>query len=653
MTIQNLEKHTPISFYDVKDQLKEFIYARSDEAFDYGHSERDAIRSKEELLKRQNRIRDRFMDAIGGLPSSDTPLNAQITGTIQGDGFRIEKVIFESRPQSFVTANVYIPDNMTAPSAAVQFLCGHNPEAKHCQDYHTVCLYLVQAGLIVLVQDPVGQGERYSYYEKSIGTTTVGEGTSEHSYSGCQCLPVGDSAARYFLHDAMRGIDYLCSRPEVDPSRIGVTGSSGGGMQTCMMMMADSRIAAAAPGTFLSSRQTIIRTGLPQDAEQTWPGMAKWGFDHEDILLCMVPRPVKVLAVKYDFFPIEGTRKSVERAKRFWQMYGKEENLQLVEDDSVHRYTTVLAQAAAQFFADVLTDRQVAPASEDIHAMDPKALWCTNSGQVCGEIPGARFMLDENRERLADLARNRDRLPEAARKEQAWQWLKERIYNNRNTCELNVKHIAQWQVMDFQVTSSVWWSQQGLLNHALTFRSFAFAGRQIPVTIAVWDGGTTQIQPHIEWIRRTCEAGRAAIVLNTSGVGAILPDPLAFSDSPLALFGTIYKLADDLIWLDDSLAAMRTYDVLRAIDALKEWPDVSADDVQLYAHGRQGLYARWAAFADERARNICVEAGMASFSEWAGARHYDNYDIMSVILPGMLKFFDLPDLDRWTRPLCQ
>lgn len=647
MTVQNLEKYTPISFYDVKDQLKEFIYARSDESFAYGNSLRDVIKSKADLQLRQQKVRELFLKAIGGLPASDTPLNARTTGVIRGDGYKIEKVIFESRPQAYVTANLYIPDSIMAPAAAVQFLCGHDTEAKHCHEFQTVCLYLVRAGFVVLAQDPVGQGERFSYYEPSIGTTAIAPGTREHTYAGMQCLPLGYSPAKYFIHDAMRGIDYLCSRVEVDPSRIGVTGNSGGGLQTCMMMMVDDRITAAAPGTFLSSRQKIRRSGVPQDAEQTWPGMLKYGFDHEDILLCMAPRPVMVLAVKYDFFPIEGTRETVERSRRYWQMYGKEDDIQMIEDDSVHQYTVVMAKAAAEFFRSVLTGNQAALPEESIRTVDPATLWCTVSGQTRGELPGARFIFDENLELLSQLEKKRSLIPAETRRQQAHQWLKDKIYYNRKPCELNVKHTTGWQLMDLTVQSSVWWSQHELLNHAFTFRSYKFASQSLPVTLAVWDGGTSQIQSHIEWIRKTCEAGRAVVVINTSGVGALLPDPLGGKGDLLEVFGTMYILSDQLLWLGDSMAALRTYDVLRAIDALKEWPNMMTEDLQLYAHGRQGLYAKFAAFVDERAKDIRVEDGMASFSEWIGSRYYNNFNIMSLIVPGMLQYFDLPDINLW------
>ncbi|NLC67670.1 MAG: hypothetical protein GX754_02555 [Clostridiaceae bacterium] len=272
-------------FYDFKDLLKNFVYKRSDEAFARGDAGHDAIKTREDLERRAAYMREKFIEALGGLPPGDTPLNPKITGRIDCDGFRIEKVIFESRPRTYVTANMYIPGGITAPRGAVLFLCGHHEQAKHADEYQVVCRYLVKAGLVVLAQDPIGQGERLSYYDKETGKTRVAWGVREHDYAGCQCWPMGDCIARYFVHDAMRGIDYLCTRPEVDPSRIGVTGNSGGGTQTSLMMMCDPRIAAAAPATFLMNCQANMYTGIPQDSEQLWPGLTAIGFDHEDILI--------------------------------------------------------------------------------------------------------------------------------------------------------------------------------------------------------------------------------------------------------------------------------------------------------------------------------------------------------------------------------
>ena len=184
--------------------------------------------------------------------------------TDEGDGFRIEKIIFESRPRHYVTANLYLPLNRPAGrTAAVLFLSGHHNTAKVVPEYQIVCQTLARAGLIVLSQDPVGQGERLSYFEPATKTNPVGIGTRDHDYAGVPARLLGDTLGRYMLHDAMRGIDYLISRPEVDPAKIGVTGNSGGGTQTSLVMMVDPRVAAAAPATFIMSREAYQRTGQP------------------------------------------------------------------------------------------------------------------------------------------------------------------------------------------------------------------------------------------------------------------------------------------------------------------------------------------------------------------------------------------------------
>ncbi len=646
MTIQKLEKSKEDwCFYEVGDQLKQFIYKRSNEAFALGDAARKAVQSVEELEARRTNMREKFIESMGGLPSSDSPLNSQIAGVIQCNGFRIEKVIYESRPKTFVTANLYIPEGDISRRGSVLFLCGHLEQAKHDDEFQIVCQYLVRAGLVVLAQDPIGQGERLSYYEKSLGAATAPWGIFEHDYVGSQCWPMGDGLARYFIHDAMRGVDYLCTRPEVDPARIGVTGNSGGGTQTCMMMICDPRIAAAAPATFLMNRQTYMYSGSAQDAEQIWPGMTAIGFDHEDILMMMAPRPVIVLAAAYDFFPIEGTRMSVENTRRFWQMYGKGECIDLFEQESAHKYTRPMARKAAEFFSQHLLGGKVSPEDATIRPLQSSLLWCTVSGQVRGELEGARSVYDENLDRLAGIEKYRNQFPEDERKERAFTWLRDRVFTNRRPCDLNPRLIHTSQVNDLTVQHWIWWTQEGLFNGSFTFRDYRFEGQLLPVTAAVWDGGTNQLQSHMKWIRETCQAGRAVIVLDVSGVGAMMPVPSSWNTYPaLDFYGIIFKLTHDLMWLNDSMAAMRTYDVIRALDMIELWPGLKKEDIQLYAHGRQGVYAQLAAYLDTRVKNIDVIEGMGSYSSWVSARHYDHYDIMSVNFPGMLNYLDLPDL---------
>lgn len=650
MTISQLE-NLQFPIYDVKDQLKRVVYEQSRQAFADGDRARDAIQTKDQLIERQQYIRETFAASIGGIPYTDAPLHATSTGTETEDSYMIEKIVFQSRPQVYVTGNLYVPRSVAdshaengSKHAAVLFLSGHNPEAKHSNRYHTVCQYLVRAGLIVFAMDPLGQGERFHYRSSNHRLLTE---SYEHEHPGTQCWPLGDSLARYFVHDAMRAVDYMCTRPEIDPKRIGVTGSSGGGTQTAMLMMADPRIAAAAPGTYITSRESYLYAGQPQDAEQIWPGFSAAGLDHEDMLLAMAPRPVAILAVNYDIFPIEGTRRTVARTKRFWDMYGCVGLLELIEDPHVHMYTDKLAQAAARFFAGHLMQRPCESEASSIRVVPVSRLLCTPAGQVMHTYPDARSIHDELVDRSQELSQQYTRQSDEERKESAREWLQKQITRNRSCCDPNTRHLSIFQLDEMRVSQLLWWSQEGIMNNGYLFRRNDRMGDTLPVTIAVWSGGTTALRPRLDWIRNTCAAGRAVFLVDLSGVGLLEPYPFYKEDARLP-YGTLSKLTTDLIFLGDSLAAMRLHDLRRAIDVLCELLSIQTDDLHLYSYGRYNVYTELIGWLDDRVRHIWMDNPLHSLSQFVESEYYDQYDAMGLLLPGLLRYADLPDIRRWT-----
>lgn len=648
MAIDSISQYLESSaLYNYKSLFRDYVNGRSFAAYDAGDRARDNIAGITEFERRRESLRERFIEGMGGLPPMDTPLNAVVTGTVRGEGFRVEKVIFESRPKAYVTANLYIPEGINGRTGAVLFLCGHFEHAKHAEEYHGVCLKMVQAGLVVLAQDPVGQGERMSYYDSMLKETTVEWGVAEHTYAGHQCLMLGDSIARYFVHDAMRGIDYLCTRPEVDPERIGVTGNSGGGTQTSLVMVCDRRVAAAAPTTFIMGRRAYQETDEAQDFEQIWPGMSNLGFDHEDILLSMAPKPVLVNAVAYDFFPIEGTRGTVERARRFWEMYGRGDDLQLMEDLSDHHYTPKLAEASARFFARHLLGRG-AVLGEPAAPLRPQQLWCTRTGQVRGDYADARAVHEETLDRLAALEERKHAQTDVELKQNAFAWLKERVCGGREPVALNPRFIEGSMFNGLQLQSCFWRTQKGLMNHGLMIRDAGCAGQELPATIAIWEGGTSAIPCHKKWVYSQCGSGRAVLVLDLTADGVFIPQDfgcLKAGDH----YGPLYKFGCDLFWLDDSIAALRTYEVLRALDMAGQWPGVAKHGLKLYGMGIGTLYAKCAAFLDDRADSLEAEQDGYTVAGQAYARHYDDSNAICGYLPGMLRYFDLPDLDRWRK----
>ena len=625
-------------------QLKDHIYERSQRLFSAGDAQRDGIGTADAVRQRQEDIRRLVIAGLGGLPPADTPLNPRVTGTVEGDGFRIEKIIFESRPRHYVTANLYLPLNRPAGrTAAVLFLSGHHNTAKVVPEYQNVCQTLVRAGLVVLAQDPVGQGERLSYFEPDTKNNPVGIGTRDHDYAAAQGRFLGDTLAGYMLHDAMRGIDYLISRPEVDAARIGVTGNSGGGTQTSLVMLADPRVAAAAPATFIMNRETYQRTGQPQDAEQIWPGFTGAGFDHEDILLAMAPKPVSVLAVTSDFFPIEGTRRTVTRSRRIWGLWGRGDALELIEDESTHAYTPKLARAAARFFAQHLLGKTVDLAGFEPKAFPPEQLHSTKSGQVRAEFADAEFVFDATAARLKEVEAARAALTVAERKARAHEWLRGQVLRQRENTPLNPRRIDRGRAVGaFTVDIAFWYPQPNLANLGILIRPRERRADHLPVTIAIWDDGTAALSAHTEWITAECGRGRAVFVVNLSGMGPLKPD--AINQGPTAdFYGTWHKLSDDLEWMGDSMVALRTYQALRSIEVLGEWPELNRDDVRFYAEGRTGVHAKLAAALTPTVKECEWQDGF-TFTDFVRTRSYDAKDIKPFILPSVLRYFDVDEL---------
>ncbi|ANA80665.1 hypothetical protein C7121_03405 [Paenibacillus glucanolyticus] len=686
-SVQELEQYI-CTLYDTRDQLKTHVFDRSDAAFAVGDAMRDAIVTPEAARVRQVEIREAFLRSIGGLPDvsanpeteegptagedksldsaplkgrsirtargfgeasgvrSDPFLKGRTTGVTRGAGFQVEKVVFESSPGYYVTSNLYLPDHREERSAAVLFLSGHEFEGKHNAYYQRVIQQFVRAGLIVMAIDPIGQGERLSFCNSEEKEGSRIWGTQEHQQCGFQCHWLGDSIARYFVHDAMRAVDYLCERPEVDEARIGITGNSGGGTQTAMMMVCDERIAAAAPATFIMNRQLYMHAGGVQDAEQVWPGLTRLGYDHEDLLIAFAPKPLLVLAVEYDFFPIEGTRRTVDRSRRFWELLGHPDHVQLVTDASTHRYTDRLAEAAAAFFVQHLQVRVNAAYEMKIEALPPENLWCCSSGQVYRDYADARSIRDFNEDRCDRLAQARSLLPTQQRQDQARKWLQERIYAFRKPCELNPRVIRLGVVEGLEVDYRLWWSQEGIMNSGYVFRLVGDStGRKQPLTVAVWRGGTRRLKEHWEWIQETCRSGCAVLVLNTSGVGPHEPYPI-YGKPAHSYFGVLHKLADDLIWLGDSLAALRTFDVLRCVEAVSHFDEWQGGVIPFYAVGREGLYVQLAAVIDPGIGQVKAVDSLSSISKLASARQLEEEGAMSVVFPGMLKVLDLPDLNE-------
>src|SRR5579864_5900997 len=270
------------------------------------------IQTEQDLWALQRQAEEHLLAMLGGLPSERTPLHPRITGKIQMDGFRIEKLIFESLPGVYVSALVYVPENGEKKHPAILVPAGHAENGK--VHYQVLCQRLVQRGYVVIAWDPVGQGERSQFWDAKAGKSRYNLICAEHAVLGNLAYLAGTNLARWEIWDGIRAVDYLLTRPEVDPERINITGTSGGGFQAAHIAALDRRIKVAAPSCFITSLPMRVYNRIFQDPdsdpEQDLYGMISNGVDHPSLLLMMYPRPVFVAAATQDFFPIEGTHKS-------------------------------------------------------------------------------------------------------------------------------------------------------------------------------------------------------------------------------------------------------------------------------------------------------------------------------------------------------
>ncbi len=304
-------------------------------------------------LEYQERTRRTLTEIVGPFPER-TPLNPVITGVIRKAGYRVEKLVYESRPGFFVTAALFLPDNLKGKAPGILFCSGHTEDGFRSDTYQTMILNLVHKGFIVLAFDPYGQGERQDYLVDEAGNiseeSAVGGPTKQHSYAGAQLFLLGSSLANYMIWDGIRSIDYLTSRPEVDPSKIGVTGRSGGGTQTAYIAAMDDRVVAAAPEAYITSFERLLTSRGPQDAEQNLYHGIRAGLNHGDLLAVRAPKPALVITTTRDFFSIQGARETYEEVRKGYAFLGAASALQIVEDDAGHESTVKNREAMYRFF---------------------------------------------------------------------------------------------------------------------------------------------------------------------------------------------------------------------------------------------------------------------------------------------------------------
>jgi len=586
---------------------------------------------------RRNSVSRRLWESIGGLPDK-TPLNAKVVGTLERTDFKVEKILFESLPGFYVTAALFLPKESQNPAPAIIYCSGHTANGFRSEAYQRVIINLVKKGFVVLAFDPVGQGERFQYLDDA-GKPRMSS-TNEHSYAGAQCLITGSSIARYMIHDGIRAVDYVLTRPEVDPERIGITGRSGGGTQSAYIAAYDERIYAVAPENYITSFQRLWESIGPQDGEQNIPGANLLEIDHGDLLEIRVPKPAMILTTTRDFFSIQGARETYQEVQKIYSLYDEQQQLEFAEDDFGHGSTKANRQALYRFFQEHL-DMPLDTQDLDVEVFSDLELTITGTGQVVSALD-SKSVWDLNLEWMEDAP-----LPG------------EQDLMQQDSMRALIQGIAgivpEYEMPQAVFTGRIQREDYTVEKYFLEFDNhyplpFFWISRPstTPSPLVLYlntNGKNAGMEPGGE-IKQLLEAGYTVMAADLLNTGELKADNFR-GDSYMK--DVAYNLVYGSSLVGKSLAALQTEDLYYLMDFARKRTDIDSNRITAIAEGQTCIPLLHYTALNDDIQRLILRKPLTSWKDLVATREYDHQHTYTIV-PGAFPAYDLPVLAAMIAP---
>ena len=646
-----------------------------------------AITTRAQAEARQREVRKNLLALIGTFPEK-TPLNAKSLGSTQADGFRIEKILYESQPNFPVTALLYLPD--AKPNAPQQKLPaivvspGHGFTGK-LTDYAFASAF-ARNGFAVLSYDPIGQGERLQYPDPSDPSKTLLKAsTGEHGEAGLQPTLIGDAPARIIAWDSIRAVDFLISRPEIDPNRIGAFGCSGGGTMTALLGAFDPRVHAIAVACYLTSFDALLPTLGPQDAEQSIPNFISSGLDFPDWVEITAPRPYAIISTAQDMFPFAGALATAAETRRFYALFdsasagtptnnpppgvptgptlnpdtsnaipataalqwvtgiGRHGNLGPITPQIVSFFLTHLAHSDAAFIPSPPPAPGASPFGPPTN-LPASAFQVTPTGQVATSYPHSETVQTLTFKRYAGLPK-----PKALTEPQLQQTVREvtrTTVKPGDAAPVNTQSspLAAPPEGDVHVRHRFTLATAPGINIQAEF--YRPADGKHPMLLVLKDSLDPALESsrteEIRKYRALADAGTAVLVV------APRPSPPGNEETKASVLGPFYLTTLRAELVGKTLLGLRVDDVIAAVNFMQDSTTGDPNQISAQASGHLGLVLLHAAVLDSRLKHITVDHTLASY---AGLMRVPMpIDAPEDIVPGVLLHYDIPDLVRTLGP---
>ena len=589
-----------------------------------------SIRTKKEAFTYRDEVREAIDKAYRPWPSK-TPLNERVVGTIERRHYHIEKVLFESRPGCLVTAHLYVPNNLDGPAPGIIGSCGHAADGKNAPLYQAFCQRLARNGFVVLIYDPFNQGERDQYYALH-SRESVRSSTHAHNMMGKQLELVGEWFGAWRAWDGIRALDYLLTRPEVDPAHIGLTGNSGGGTMTSWIWPVEARFTMAAPSCFVTTFAANLENELPADSEQYPPGVIGEGLDMADFFIARAPAPVILLGQAYCFFDRRGLKQAYSEIRRFYDIIGAPANAtDIFIGSEDHGFFRDNQEAMVQFFATHAGIQEVARLEETEDLSD--VLNVTPKGEVVPE--GATPIFDLIAQNADVLASKRKKLGKDAltrcvqstlnlsddRDLPHHRWL-------RGTTEDGVR-LARYAI---ETEGNI----RAIMRKRLSNPSYSHTldvEREVHLYLP---HVSAEVDLFEDPLAKKLKEQHPLYALDVRGLGESLADDERDFFHP---YGNDYMCNGYGLMLGQSFLGRRVHDVLSTLDLLA---DEGAETIHLYGRGQGAIHALFAGFLHSTVATVTLKNYPLSYHAWTQT---PLVSWPAANIPrGVLASYDLPDL---------
>lgn len=582
---------------------------------------------------RQVQLRELLWELIGG-PEQRTPLNPQVTGELKRTHYRVQKVLYESQPHLFVSANLYVPAG-SGPFPAILFQSGHYWEGKAYPSYQRCCQGLVQLGFVVLAFDPMGQGERINYLDESGTHSRLSSCDAEHTVPGKQLILFGDSSTRLQLWDAIRSLDYLLSLPFVDKTRVASVGHSGGGTLTMLTVAADERLTAAA--VCMGNNENIVGSpfrspGATDDAEQNFVYSGPAAFDRWDLFYPFAPKPMLVWPSDRDFFAtyspdyIENGWKEYQQLKKVYQALDRPDQLAWADTPLPHALAFDSRLLVYNWFSRWLKqDRARIDKEPPVQPELVSDLWATPRGSVVRSLSSVTpHVLVGNRSVQRTAAPLRDLLkivkPPSAASAATIGSIKSR--------DITV------EVLEVSSDPFVW------LPAFLLIPDKTPPGRPLLLVLDAAAHDRLWFSPEVDQV--LAETSPVICTAEVRGVGALIPE---FSPGA-ADYESWHQQEENYTWgslvLGKPLVGQRVTDILALVDALGKHPATSNRPIYVAALGKLTVPALFAAAIAPAIEGLYLAGGLASFHSLIETE-VPKYSFANCV-PRLLNHTDLPEI---------